>query len=524
MEVTIIMPVYNAEKWLNHSIESVLGQTSANWRMLCVDDGSTDCSRDIIGSFCKKESRISLLCQSNSGPAVARARAIEQVETEYVAILDSDDAYTSDYVEKMLAKAEETGADTIVPDVEFGYGNTQKLPNMFEQHHIPAELVIENGKEAFAMTFPWKLHGWLMVRTSLAKQYYTVQQASYSKFNSDEYITRLLYLKSKKVALCSAIYKYRIDSSSITRKPSLKMMDYLVTNMKLLWLAEYEQLDRTVILSIYNDYYVTCRDLKMSRIPHLEQSDREKAMQLLTKSCIAFKKDFKWDYLKGAPIKTKIKFLLFLACIRQPIIAELKNFYYAFQKNIRHATIRNREVTIISNNCWGGFMYQSCSLPYNSPFIGLCMYAPEYIALLRNLKANLNQPLHFIKHDDSKYKDIVSPQYIIGVLGDTGIEIVFMHYHFEEEILETWKRRLKRINWDNMIVKFSDTDLCSDDLVEEFDKMPFEHKVCFTAKKYPNCKSVIPMAEYKNDKHVIYEWAYSYRYFNFVKEVNKIIN
>ena len=82
-------------------------------------------------------------------------------------------------------------------------------------------------------------------------------------------------------------------------------------------------------------------------------------------------------------------------------------------------------------------MYQSCRLPYNTPFIGLYMYAPEYVALLRNLKYNLSQPIRFIKHSQSKYRDIVPTKYILGVLGDTGIEIVFMHYHLEEEVLGT---------------------------------------------------------------------------------------
>ena len=155
-----------------------------------------------------------------------------------------------------------------------------------------------------------------MIRTSLAKKYYTVQQASYSKFNSDEYITRLLYLKSKKIALCSAIYKYRVDETSITRKPSLKMMDYLVTNAKLLWLAEYEHLDKDVVLSIYNDYYATFRDMKRKRIPLLEEKDKEEAERLLKESLLKFKKDFKWQYMKGAPLKTKVKFLLLLVGIR----------------------------------------------------------------------------------------------------------------------------------------------------------------------------------------------------------------
>lgn len=331
MKVTVLMPIYNAERFLHDSIGSLLKQTCDDWKLICIDDGSTDSSKSLVEEYCKKDSRISMICQENAGPAVARARAIEMADTEYVAILDSDDAYAPDYVEKMLARAEETGADSIVPDVEFGYGNTKKLPNMFVQHHLSADMVIDDGKKAFAMTIPWQLHGWQMVKTSLAKKYYTVQQASYSKFNSDEYITRLLYLKSRKVALCSAIYKYRIDDSSITRKPSLKMMDYLVTNAKLLWLAEYEHLDKDVLLSIYNDYYVTCRDMKQNRIPQLEENDREEAERLLKKSLLNFKKDFKWQYLKGAPLKTKVKFLLFLTGIRTTIVWGARNTYYTYK-------------------------------------------------------------------------------------------------------------------------------------------------------------------------------------------------
>lgn len=320
MMVTVLMPIFNAERFLQDSIGSLLAQTSNQWKLICIDDGSTDSSKAIVEEYCKKDSRIKLLCQENAGPAVARARAIEIADTEYVSILDSDDAYAPDYVEKMLARAEETGADSIVPDVEFGYGNTQKLPNMFVQYHFSSDMIIEDGKKAFAMTIPWQLHGWQMIRTSLAKKYYTVQQASYSKFNSDEYITRLLYLKSRRTALCSAIYKYRIDDSSITRKPSLKMMDYLVTNERLLWLAKYENVDDTIIVNIYNAFYVTCRDMKKKRIPQLDKKDQAVAYKLLNDSLFKFKKNFKWRYLKGASVRTKIKFGLFLMSIRCSLV------------------------------------------------------------------------------------------------------------------------------------------------------------------------------------------------------------
>lgn len=202
----------------------------------------------------------------------------------------------------------------------------------------------------------------------------------------------------------------------------------------------------------------------------------------------------------------------------------MKKIYYLILKWWRSHTIKNKTISIISNNCWGGFMYQSCGLGYNSPFIGLYMYAPEYIRMLQNITENLKQPIKFINQGQSKYKDLYSDKFIIGTLGDTGIEIVFMHYKTEEEVLCKWNRRLKRLDFNNLIVKFSDTDECTDELIKEFDNMPFKNKVCFTSKPFPECKSVIAMKEFANDKNVKYEWAYSQKYYKFVYEANKLLS
>lgn len=522
MEITAIMPVYNASQYLHESIGSILKQTYKNWQLICIDDGSTDDSREIIIQYIQKDSRIKLVTQNNAGPGVARSRAIAIAKTEYIAILDSDDAWAPDYIELMTSYAEKTDADIIVPNVDFDYATPNEGKNIFKVNKY-CPLSITDGEKAFSMTIPWKLHGWPVIRTSLAQKYYTIQAASYSKFNSDEYITRLLYLKSKKTILCPAVYLYRQSPKSITRKPSIKKMDYLVTLEKLLWLCQYENLNKEIICNIYNDYYQTVKNIKNCLIPLLSPENQYQAKKLLICSIESFKSYFKWRNISEKTLRTKLKFFIFLTLNTTPSKI-FKNYYYSLIKKYRAYIIKNRDITIISNNCWGGFMYQSCALPYNSPFIGLYMYAPEYIAMLRNLKENLKQPIRFIKHNESKYKDIVPEQYLLGVLGNTGIEIVFMHYHLKEEVLEKWGRRLKRINWDNMIVKFSDTDYgCTDDLIEEFDRMPFRNKICFTASPHPNCQSVIPMNEYAGKSYVLYEWAYSNRYFNFVKEANKII-
>ena len=62
----------------------------------------------------------------------------------------------------------------------------------------------------------------------------------------------------------------------------------------------------------------------------------------------------------------------------------MRKIYYALLKWIRSLAIKNKTVTVVSNNCWGGFMYQSCKLQYHTPFIGLFMVAPDYIKLLEN--------------------------------------------------------------------------------------------------------------------------------------------
>lgn len=312
MQVTVLMSVYNASSYLHNSIGSLLSQTCNDWKLICIDDGSTDNSKEIIESYIKLDSRISLICQENAGPAVARAKAIVTVETEYVSILDADDAYSPDYIELMLKRAEETNADSIVPDVEFGFGGTKKIPNKFEQDKLKPNTIIENGIQAFSMTIPWRLHGWQMIKTELAKKYYTVGNASYSKFNSDEYITRLLYLKSKKVALCEAKYLYRIAPDSLTRKVSIKKLDYLKTLDKLLSLCEEERVDGKIFVELYNDYYITIKNL-LSLITKFNDSDKEKAFEVIKYYYVnSYRKHLTSKVIFNAKLKTKIKFLISL--------------------------------------------------------------------------------------------------------------------------------------------------------------------------------------------------------------------
>lgn len=101
--VSIITPSYKSEKFIFQTIESVLSQTYQNWEMIIVDDISPDNANDIIEGYIKKDSRIKLLkLEENSGPAIARNRAIKEAKGRYISFLDADDLWNTDKLEKQI--------------------------------------------------------------------------------------------------------------------------------------------------------------------------------------------------------------------------------------------------------------------------------------------------------------------------------------------------------------------------------------------------------------------------------------
>lgn len=99
--VSIIMPCYNGEKYIRETIESVLAQTYTSWELLIIDDGSKDNSVDIIRDY-QADQRIKLIQQPNAGSAAARNNGIRKSKGQYMALLDSDDLWLPEFLEKQV--------------------------------------------------------------------------------------------------------------------------------------------------------------------------------------------------------------------------------------------------------------------------------------------------------------------------------------------------------------------------------------------------------------------------------------
>ncbi|WP_407454705.1 glycosyltransferase family 2 protein [Methanobrevibacter sp.] len=113
--ISVVIPVYNVEKYLHVCINSVLRQTYQDFEVICIDDASTDSSLEILEYFAKKDSRIKVLVnESNKGPGYSRNRCIEVAKGKYLLFVDGDDWLSADTMETVIDKAEKNDLDVLM--------------------------------------------------------------------------------------------------------------------------------------------------------------------------------------------------------------------------------------------------------------------------------------------------------------------------------------------------------------------------------------------------------------------------
>lgn len=160
-DVSVIIPVYNAEKHLEECVRSICAQTLQKIEIICVDDGSTDSSLEILNRLSQEDSRIIIAQQDNAGAGAARNHGIRLAKGKYLSFLDADDFFDSHMLEKALEKAEAEQADLVVFKADF---YNEKLhtfspciyglrENMLPDHRPFAGVEIE--KDVFKVVVGW---------------------------------------------------------------------------------------------------------------------------------------------------------------------------------------------------------------------------------------------------------------------------------------------------------------------------------------------------------------------------------
>ncbi len=123
-EISIIIPVYNADKYLKKCIQSMLNQSFKDIEIICINDGSTDNSLQILETFAQNDERLIILNQQNSGPAKARNNGLSHASGKYIMFCDSDDWYEADMCGKMYSKIQEKDYDLVMCDCNIHIDDT----------------------------------------------------------------------------------------------------------------------------------------------------------------------------------------------------------------------------------------------------------------------------------------------------------------------------------------------------------------------------------------------------------------
>lgn len=216
--VTIIVPVYNTGAYLSPCLESLIAQTHRDLEIILVDDGSTDGSGAICDDFARRDERIKVIHQKNSGVSAARNAGLDNASGTYLTFVDADDALLPYAVETALQYLRETDADVVTYGWQRHFDDEGRIEECCTEFSyetdIPAVIrEILMHYSAYGGGYPWnKL--WRIEGTIPRfdrKLYY---------FEDLEWIVRML-LRVRRITVCpQCLYRYRIHCGSISNDPA----------------------------------------------------------------------------------------------------------------------------------------------------------------------------------------------------------------------------------------------------------------------------------------------------------------
>lgn len=257
--ISVFMPVYNGEKVLRKSIQSVLNQTFEFFELVIVDDFSTDSSRSVIQDFASTDKRVRILLKNQNGGNVPKSwnYVMPFIRGKFVMYMSQDDYLPCDYMIKNYDCHKITGAEVIVPNLIYDHG---LYPSTEQTSRVGETNFVVSSKEAFEQSVKGKLHGFLFVISDLILE----EEFEESIFNYDEFIFKKVLLKANKVAFSNACFNYFVgDVNAISRRQDEKQVERLLCDQKLIILMEeyevaehlihsYERLTLSNLLRFYS--------------------------------------------------------------------------------------------------------------------------------------------------------------------------------------------------------------------------------------------------------------------------------
>ena len=221
--LTVLMPVYNAEKFLKDSIGSILKQTYSDFELLILDDGSTDNSLKIIKAYAKEDKRIKILVnKTNQKQAKCRNRLLKNSKTEFIAWMDADDISLEDRLQTQMDFLKQNSKIDAVGIQYSAFGSSGNLPANFTSHFSLSDIEIKTN---FIFGYDFLFGGSLM-RMKKIKQHHLFFDINYKLSTGEDHQYIIDCFPFMKFAnLDKVLYQYRQDSTQTTAINQKQILD-----------------------------------------------------------------------------------------------------------------------------------------------------------------------------------------------------------------------------------------------------------------------------------------------------------
>lgn len=259
-KISVIMPVYNAEKYLRECMDSMLGQTLGDFEMFCINDGSTDKTAAILAEYAAKDARVKLLATNHVGAYKARREGLRQAVGEFIYFMDADDALKTNAFKELMELADREHLDEIVftaevfSDDDDAASLQRYLRRFLKAYTLKDEVCgkVMSGRELFLTLeraecyFPGPPMR-ITRRTVLTDTEYRFPEAP---FHGDNYFTTVsLYHSARACALNTKYYRRRVRNDSITTSVGTEKIHFVSTLNVLRDLLEFPPFQQDVLAS-----------------------------------------------------------------------------------------------------------------------------------------------------------------------------------------------------------------------------------------------------------------------------------
>ncbi len=235
-EFSIVVPVYNAEKYIGECVNSVLSQSITDFELILVDDGSTDESGKICDAFSLKDERVKVIHQPNSGHISARMNGVKQAVGDYVLFIDSDDYWLDGCLETIEKNLKRFGCDLLVFRLKRG----EEICHDF----FCGEKASITHEQYFSVSLGESGMNSLVIKAFARRLFENVDISTFSHLRNSEDLVLSTILARKAQAISyvpDVLYYYRPNEASITNSLNENAMDEFVLSRAVLW-AELERL------------------------------------------------------------------------------------------------------------------------------------------------------------------------------------------------------------------------------------------------------------------------------------------